>query len=129
MIKHWSRTQAGIALSSGEAELVALIKASSETLGLANMSGEMGEVVKVQVLTDSSAAKGAVQRVGSGRMKHISTQNLWIQEKSQRGEITYKKVARAHNYSDIMTHHWELRVGEQMLRDMGMVGSEEEFAK
>ena len=76
VIKHWSRTQAGIALSSGEAELVALIKASSESLGLANMSGEMGEVVQVQVLTDSSAAKGAVQRVGSGRMKHISTQNL-----------------------------------------------------
>ncbi len=63
-IRHWSRTQACIALSSGESELYALVKASTETLGLIHMAAEMGMKQTGTLLTDSSAAKGTVSRVG-----------------------------------------------------------------
>ena len=105
VVKQWSRTQVGIALSSGEAELIALVKASVEGLGVAAIAQELGESVEIRVMTDSSAAKGAVQRTGSGRMKHVSTQSLWVQEESQGGSIEYIKVPRARNLADLMTHH------------------------
>ena len=34
LLKHWSKTQAGVALSSGEAELYALVKASTEIINV-----------------------------------------------------------------------------------------------
>ena len=48
-----------MALSSGEAELYALVKASVEMLGLRNLEKEMGLELKGTLYTDSSAAKGA----------------------------------------------------------------------
>ena len=38
VVKHWSRTQAAVALSSAEAELAALIKGSTEVLGARNVT-------------------------------------------------------------------------------------------
>ena len=118
--KHWSKTQSGIALSSAESELMAIIKASVEGLGMKTLCDEMGSKVGVKVLTDSAAAKGADLRTGSARMKHIQCQNLWVQEKASRGEIQYLKVGRSFNFADILTHHWEAESGERMLRAMGM---------
>ena len=119
-IRHWSRTQVGVALSSGESELYALVKASTETLGLMRMSSEMGLSQTGILLTDSSAAKGTVHRVGSGRLKHIATNNLWVQEKAARGELVYKKIPRDKNFADLLTHHWDSRVGEHMLNSAGL---------
>ena len=62
VVKAWSRTQASVALSSGEAELYALVKASVEMLGLRNLAKEMGLELKGTLYTDSSAAKGAIHR-------------------------------------------------------------------
>ena len=120
MVKHWSRTQIGVSLSSGEAELVALVKASSEVLGMRNTCEEMGKSIRTHVLTDSSAAKGAVQRVGVGRMKHIATQSLWVQEKAARNEIKYIKVNREFNFADLLTHHWNSPAGEKMFHTLGI---------
>ena len=120
VIKAWSRTQSGIALSSGEAELVAVVKGSTETLGLKRLAEEMDEVTGVKILTDSSAAKGAVTRSGSGRMKHLATNNLWVQEKARSGEIVFVKIPRGGNYADMLTHHWDSSSGEKFLTSLGM---------
>ena len=120
VIKAWSRTQSGIALSSGEAELVAVVKGSTETLGLKRLAEEMDEATGVKILTDSSAAKGAVTRSGSGRMKHLATNNLWVQEKARSGEIVFVKIPRGGNYADMLTHHWDSSSGEKFLTSLGM---------
>ena len=100
--------------------MYALVKASTETLGLMRLSAEMGLSQSGTLLTDSSAAKGTVHRVGSGRLKHVATNNLWVQEKAARGELVYKKVNRNSNYADLLTHHWEHKTGEHMLLCAGM---------
>ena len=41
-IKGWSSTQASIALSSGEAELIAMTKATAETMGILSMIRDNG---------------------------------------------------------------------------------------
>ena len=72
----WARTQASVALSSGEAELGSLVKGSCEALGVRDMIRELGKQMQCVVLTDSSAARGAVLRSFKERLKHVETSQL-----------------------------------------------------
>ena len=90
VIKHWSKTQNCVALSSAEAELYAIIKASTECLGMKHIMQELGADVKLEVLTDSAAAKGAIQRSGTGRMKHRPVPTLG----TRKGEEWRNKVPK-----------------------------------
>ena len=106
LLTHWSRTQSCIALSSGEAELNATLKAACEGLQLQYLFKEMREEKDLHLRGDSSAAYGTLQRLGSGKVKHLQTRQLWLQEKVYGGEITIEKVPRTNNWADILTHGW-----------------------
>jgi hypothetical protein len=106
LLAHWSSTQSTVALSSAEAELNALIKAASETLGVLNMLKAMGKEFECQIFTDSSAANGIVHRLGCGKVKHLEARQLWLQEVVRRKTLKVSKVGRENNASDAMTHHW-----------------------
>ena len=102
-IKTWSVTQKGITLSSGEAELVAAVKMSTEIIGMTQLLGDWGQESRGHVLVDSSAALGIVRRKGNGRLRHIRVGMLWIQEKEGNGELEYHKVKGENNPADLMT--------------------------
>lgn len=95
IIKSWSTTQTVIALSSGEAEYYALVKAASQALGLKVL----------QLVTDASAAKGIAARRGLGQVRHIETNQLWLQQKVHNGEILEEKCNGNVNIADSMTKH------------------------
>ena len=80
-IKTWSSTQGAVALSSAEAEFYAMIEAVIRGKGILNIMQEIGFVVteRIQLLTDSSAAKSFVSRTGLGRIKHLQIRDLWLQ--------------------------------------------------
>ena len=80
MIKSWSSTQATRALSVGEAEYYAVIKAAAEAIGLQSIAREFGWEFKVIIRSDSSTAKCISSRQGLGKLRHIQTQSLWIQQ-------------------------------------------------
>ena len=54
MLMHWSRTQQTVALSSAEAELNAICKASQEGLAARYMSAELNSEHSLVVKTDAS---------------------------------------------------------------------------
>ena len=94
-----------ITISSGEAELVAAVKASTEIIGLTQLASEWGEEFRAQVFVDSSAALGVVKRKGNGKMRHVRVGMLWIQQKSEDGDIAYSKVLGERNPADLFTKH------------------------
>ena len=47
----------------------------------------MGMAKSGTLYTDSSAAKGAIHRSGTGRMKHVEAQHLWVQEMAAKGAV------------------------------------------
>ena len=51
-LTHWSRTQSGVALSSGEAELNAALKGGAEGLGIQTMAYDLGWQVDIEVVGD-----------------------------------------------------------------------------
>jgi hypothetical protein len=111
-IGQWSRTQQLIALSSAEAELNASVRAGQEGIGIVNFSTEVGTPHAVEILGDSSAAQGINMRVGSGRVKHLSIRQLWLQERVAKGYLTCRKIPREVNCADAMTHHWSPKEGK-----------------
>ena len=102
-IRGWSKNQNSITLSSAEAELVAMVKASTEAIGIMAMAKDLGKELKTEVYADSSAAIGITKRKGSGKLRHINIGLLWVQEKSERGDFEYHKVAGESNPADIGT--------------------------
>ena len=99
----WCKTQAIVSLSSAEAELYGLVRASAECLGLMSVYGDLGTQVGGQVLGDASAALAVIARRGVGRIRHLDTNLLWVQEKSASGQIKYTKVDGKLNGSDLFT--------------------------
>ena len=112
MIQHWSRTQQLVALSSAEAELNATVKGGCESLGLKHMIEELGFQMEVLIMGDSSANDGILHRAGTGKIKHLSVRQLWLQERVSRKELDHVKVRRDDNPSDCLTHHWSRADGE-----------------
>ena len=102
-IKTWSKTQAVIALSSGEAEYYGLVKGGGEASGAKNMLGDLVVSGNVELKTDASAAKGIANIRGMGQIRHIEVQQLWLQEKVAQGEIIVQKVDGEDNQSDALT--------------------------
>ena len=102
-LKTWSATQKNITLSSGEAELVAMVKMSTETIGLLQLAGEWGMNLRGNIYADSSAALGVVKRRGCGKLRHVKVGMLWVQEKQETGELQYTKVKGTNNPADLMT--------------------------
>ena len=119
MIKTWSSTQKNITLTSGEAELIAAVKAASEGLGVVNMLSEWGQECRVRVWVDSSAAIGVVHRRGSGKMRHVRLGHLWIQQKVEDKEVDVRKVAGASNPADLLTKILNGRKIDEIMYQLG----------
>ena len=102
-IKAWSKTQAVIAKSSAESELLGIIRGSCEGLGVQSLARDLGEDVKIQVYMDATAAAGIVERRGISRVRHLDTDILWIQEAQARRLLPLKKVPGTRNPADLMT--------------------------
>ena len=118
---HWSRTQQLVALSSAEAELNAGIKAAQEALGLKQMAleVELPCVEACRIRGDSSAADGIIKRAGSGRVKHLTVRQLWLQEQNALGTAFHEKIPRAENPADALTHFFTKSEAEVHFKIIG----------
>ena len=126
LIKHWSSTQKTLALSSGEAELYGVVKGASEALGLQSLASDMGIDAPVQIKTDSSAAIGICTRTGIGRVRHLATGQLWVQEKIRNRSMRLFKHPGADNPGDICTKHVP---SELLNRHLPSIGNKYEMGR
>ena len=76
-----SRTQKLVSLSSAEAEVYACASGTSDSILLSRMLTWLtGKKTTINLYTDSSGAKGILQRHGVGRLRHLSCRILWLQD-------------------------------------------------
>ena len=57
----------------------------------------------MRVGTDSSAAAGITERLGSGRVRHLEVKDLWIQEKVRSHELKISRVKPEYHRADLLT--------------------------
>ena len=108
-----------IAVSSGEAELYALVKAASQAKGLCSLMADVGLGTKISVHTDSTAAIGIVHRRGLGKTRHIEVQYLWVQDNVNRKTMSVEKVGTKANPADMLTKGLKKETIEEHMRFTG----------
>ena len=105
VIRTWCGTQATVALSSAEAELIAAVRGAAEGLAVSSISSDLGRPCGLRIHLDSSAAMGICKRTGVGKVRHLDTRLLWIQDLVRDGRVTVCKVAGTENPADLLTKH------------------------
>ena len=103
LVKSYSKTQTNIALSSAESEFYATMKVCQESIGMISLAKEVMMDIKAKVMVDASAALGVAQRMGIGKIRHLQTGALWIQENELRKHLSLNKIPGADNIADLMT--------------------------
>ncbi|KAJ8463851.1 hypothetical protein ONZ45_g17438 [Pleurotus djamor] len=103
----WSaRKQPTIALSSMEAETMALSSAAREAIWLRNLLTELGFAPQAAttIYADNQAAISFAHNSGlHGRSKHIEIQHLFVREKIISGEINVTYCSTTENLADLLT--------------------------
>ncbi len=82
---------------------MAAVKMCTEILGVIQLAHDWGVELEAKVYVDSSAAIGAVNRRGNGKLRHVKVGMMWIQEKVEEGELDVRKVKGTENPADMMT--------------------------
>ena len=103
IVKHWSSTQATVALSSAEAELSGICRGASQGIGLRELCHDLGLEVRLRVHSDATGAIGMCRRRGLGKVRHLAVADLWIQDKVKAKDFDLVKVNGQENPADILT--------------------------
>ena len=118
LVKHWSKTQPTIALSSGEAELIGIGQGMAQALGLKSLAEDMNWPLELKVHTDATAAIGIAKRRGLGKIRHLHTTDLWVQECVRNGKVELLKVAGTENPADIFTKYLDASIMNKALEKL-----------
>jgi hypothetical protein len=102
----WRSTlQTTVALSTTEAEYMAVANAIKEAIWLHGLIEDLGILQKsVKVLCDSqSAIHLAKNQVHHARTKHIDVRFHFVREILEEGDILFQKIGTADNLTDMLT--------------------------
>ena len=75
-VKHWSKTQTTVALSSGEAELHGIAAGMAQGLGLQALARDLGFEFALTLHSDATAGIGIARRRGMGKIRHLECTDL-----------------------------------------------------
>ena len=92
-------------MSSAEAELIALVKCTAESMGIRAMMRDWGREMCGLLFADSSAALAIAKRKGAGNLRHIHVSALWIQDVQDREGTVFTKILGTENPADLMTKY------------------------
>ena len=92
-----------IALSSGEAEFYSIVKGATMGLQSRQILEGFGAPCELEILSDSSAARGICMRSGSVKVRNSSIKEPWVQELFRKGELKLDKVDTLLHWADVGT--------------------------
>ena len=108
--------QSIVALSSAEAEFYAIVRGAAmgmqtlqimeafvRALSTTEVKDDDEKLISLGVSSDSSAARAICNRVGSGKVRHLSIKELWIQEEVRKKRLALDSVDTSMNWGDIGT--------------------------
>ena len=81
---------------------------------------DIGIRIRRNIWTDSTTGKGIASRRGLGKVRHIDTSYLWIQERVASRNFYLAKVKGEENVADLMTKHLDARTVEKFLEMLGI---------
>ena len=67
------------------------------------LAKEFGSTLTTRLNVDASAALGVAQRSGLGKLRHLQTGALWLQDQQLKKVVVLGKINGSDNASDLMT--------------------------
>ena len=77
----------------------------------------------LEIRTDASAAIGIANRIGIGKIRHIETNQLWLQQKVLDGKLVVSKVKGEDNLADALTKPVDGKLLSEHLDRVGSIVS------
>ena len=110
--------QTVVALSSGESEFYAIVRAAAHGMQTRQLLGTVGVDAELEVLSDSSAGKAVVTRTGSGKIRHLELKELWIQQAHRERKFSLGIVDTLFNWADVGTKALEASRLDSLVKQM-----------
>ena len=82
-----------------------MVAASAEGLAVIAYAGDLGMKLAGEVYTDSNAAPGISQLAGIGKVRHLRTHGLRVQECRVTGRLAQHKALGTKSPADVLTKH------------------------
>ena len=76
--------------------------------------------LKLRVHSDATAAIGIAERRGLGRIRHLATTDLWIQEPIRDGKVELLKILGTENPADVLTKYVDKKTMEAALAKLSL---------
>ena len=92
VLKTSSKTQATIAPGFAEAQLAAVVKGTTESLGMHAVFADFVYKVGISMFSDATTATGMVTREGLRRVRHLALGDLWVQQHFSSGDIKFAQI-------------------------------------
>ena len=89
-------------------------------LGMMFIMSDMGLRIRGNVWADSTTAKSIASRRGLGKVRHIQTTYLWIQERVASKDFDLFKVKGEENVADLVTKHLDKVTAERFSDQLGV---------
>eukprot|EP00434_Breviolum_minutum_P041002 symbB.v1.2.036458.t1/scaffold5151.1/size30365/2 len=125
LLSSGSRNQGLIALSSAEAETYAATSGACDALFLSRRLGYLLESeISIKLFIDNSACRYILSRAGCGRVRHLSTRILWMQQRVERKELTVGSVPSSENLADIGTKRLSVPTMKYLMHNLGVYDSD-----
>ena len=77
--------------------------------------------MRLSLKSDATAAIGITEREGLGKVRHLETADLWVQQRLRRSEFRISKVPGTENPSDVGTKGVEHAALVKHIRTLGFV--------
>ena len=120
LLRHMSTMQTCVALSTAESEFYALTRGASNAMGTQSHYGDLNLKVGITLFSDSSAARSATRRKGlGGKLRHLQTRHLWLQQHLALGHVVLKSVAGTNNPADVLTKALCQRESRRYCEELG----------
>jgi hypothetical protein len=103
LLYSYTRRHTVVAQSSAEAELYATASGVSEGILLRKVLAFFGYTVGLQTITDSSANNAVSHRLGVGKIRHLETKVLWLQDLVYDGRLVMRWIRGQQNPADLGT--------------------------
>ena len=84
------------------------------------MTDDYHDAIEPWLYVDASAAIGVAQRTGLGKIRHLETGSLWLQEAVRKKQIGILKVKGTENPSDLMTKFTDFGTLDKLSAVMGL---------
>ena len=81
---------------------------------------DMGQEARLTLHINSTSVKVIASRTGVGKVRHMDTRYLWLQEVKKSGKLIMKKILGTVNPADVLTKPKTLEETRKLIKGIGM---------